>query len=77
MSLQRTILTNLEGRPNGMAATGSLWTDVMMDDRGASYSEFSHALGKLEEKGQVLVIRGEDRSKAKITDAGKLRLMER
>lgn len=76
MSLQRTILKNLEQHPNGMRPTGTLWSDVMLDEPGTSYSEFKRALTALEEKGQLVVVNGEDRNKAKITDLGRARLME-
>lgn len=76
MSLQRTILHNLEQRPSGMLPTGTLWAEVMLDDPGTSYTAFSKALTELEQKGQVVVIDGEDRRKAKITDAGRARLLE-
>jgi len=76
MSLQRTILRNLEARPNGMCPTGTLWADVAMDEPGISYSEFKRALTMLEQKEQIVGINGEDRNKAKITDAGRARLME-
>lgn len=76
MTLQRTILRNLESRTGGMCPTGTLWSDVMLDEPGTSYSEFKRALAALEEKSQVIVITGEDRTKAKITDAGRARLME-
>jgi len=76
MNLQRTILRNLDARPNGMCPTGTLWSDVAMDEPGTSYSEFKRALTELEIKGQVVVVTGEDRTKAKSTDAGLARLME-
>ena len=76
MSLQRTILRNLDSRPNGMCPTGTLWADVCLDEPGTSYSEFKRALTALEEKAQIVVVNGEDRAKAKITDAGRARLME-
>lgn len=74
--MQRTILRNLEQRPNGMCPTGTLWADASLDEPGTSYSEFKRALSELELKGQVVVVTGEDRNKAKITDAGRARLME-
>jgi hypothetical protein len=74
--MQRTILRNLEQRPNGMCPTGTLWADTSLDEPGTSYSEFKRALSELELKGQVVVVTGEDRNKAKITDAGRARLME-
>lgn len=73
--MQRTILRNLEQRPNGICPTGTLWADVALDEPGTSYSEFRRALGELEIKGQVVVVTGEDRNKAAITDAGRARLM--
>lgn len=76
MNLQRTILRNLEQRTGGIYPTGTLWSEVMLDEPGTSYSEFKRALTQLEEKGQVVVVTGEDRNKAKITDAGRARLME-
>lgn len=76
MSLQRTILRNLDQRPNGMCPTGTLWGDVSMDEPGTSYSAFKRALTDLEIKEQVVVVTGEDRTKAKITDAGRARLLE-
>lgn len=77
MNLQRTILKNLEGRPNGMCPTGTLWSEVLLDEPGTSYSAFKRALMELEEKSQVVVVTGDDRTKAKITDAGRARLMEK
>lgn len=75
-SMQRTILRALEQRPNGMCPTGTLWADVLLDEPGTCYSEFKRALGALETKEQVVVVAGEDRTKAKITDAGRARLLE-
>lgn len=76
MSLQRTILRNLSQRPNGMCPTGTLWADVAMDEPGISYTAFKTAMLELEQKDQILTIQGEDRRKAKITDAGRARLLE-
>jgi hypothetical protein len=74
--IERTILRNLAPRPNGMAATGTLWAETVLDLPGTSYTAFKKSLQTLEEKGQVLTIEGEDRRKAKITDAGKARILE-
>ena len=74
--MQRTILRNLEQRPNGICPTGTLWADVSLDEPGTSYSEFKRAMTELEIKGQIVVVTGEDRNKAKITDAGRARLLE-
>lgn len=76
MKLERTILTNLELGHNGMMAVGTLWSEVGLDVGGSTYTEFNKALRTLEEKGQVITIKGEDRNKAKITDAGRARLLE-
>lgn len=76
MNLQRTILRNLEARTTGMMPTGTLWGEVMLDEPGTSYTAFSKALTELEIKGQIVTLEGEERRKAKITDAGKLRLLE-
>lgn len=77
MSLQRTILRNLETANKGIMTTGTLWSEVLLDVGGVSYSEFTKALRELEEKEQIIVITGEDRAKAKLTDAGRMRLMEK
>jgi hypothetical protein len=76
MSIERTILRNLEERAGGMLPVGTLWADVMIDEPGVSYTEFSKGLLNLEVKGQVVIVNGEDRRKAKITDAGRARLLE-
>lgn len=76
MNIQRTILRNLDTRPNGMCPTGTLWSDVLLDEPGTSYSAFRRAMIELEMKGQIVTIEGEDRHKAKITDAGRARLLE-
>lgn len=76
MNLQRTILTNLESRPTGILPTGTLWHEVMLDEPGTSYTLFAKALTELEVKGQIVTVEGEDRRKAKITDAGRARLLE-
>lgn len=76
MNIERTILRNLEERAGGMLPVGTLWADVMIDEPGVSYTEFSKGLLNLEVKGQVVIVNGEDRRKAKITDAGKARLLE-
>jgi hypothetical protein len=76
MNLQRLILTNLERSHNGMMPTGTLWSEVSLDAGGSTFTEFSKALRELEMKEQVVVVKGEDRNKAKITDAGRARLLE-
>lgn len=59
-----------------MMPTGTLWSECQLDQPGSSYTDFKKALTDLEIKGQVVVVTGEDRNKAKITDAGRARLME-
>jgi hypothetical protein len=76
MNLERTILTNLKNRHPDLMPVGTLWAEVKLDEPEATYSEFKEALTELEVKGQALVIKGEDRDKAKITDKGRARLME-
>jgi hypothetical protein len=76
MNLERTILTNLERGHHGMMATGTLWSEVGLDVPGSTYTDFKKALRELELKEQVVVIPGEDRQKAKITDLGRARLLE-
>lgn len=76
MNIQLTILRNLARAYEGIMTKPVLWSEVSLDGGGVSYSEFSKALGDLEIDGEVLVITGKDRIKVKITDKGKLRLME-
>jgi hypothetical protein len=76
MNIQRTILTNLKQRHPGLMPTGTLWAEVGLDEAGCTYTDFKTSLNELEVKGQIVVITGEDRTKAKITDAGMARLAE-
>jgi hypothetical protein len=76
MNPELTILRNLERGHEGIVTKPVLWNEVSLDDSGVTYSEFSKALGDLEIEGEVLVLTGKDRIKVKITDKGKLRLME-
>ena len=76
MNLQLTILRNLKSRHPNLMTTATLWAEVSLDEPKANYTGFKAALGELEEKGQALVIQGEDREKAKITDEGIARLLE-
>jgi hypothetical protein len=76
MKLERAILNCLDLVHPRMMATGTLWSEVRMDEEETSYTEFQAALTRLEKKAQVVVINGEDRNKAKITDAGRARLLE-
>lgn len=77
MNLQRAILEKLNLGHLGMMPTAALWSEVRTYVGGVSYTEFSTALRELEEKEQVIVIKGEDSTKAKITDAGLARLLDR
>lgn len=74
--MQRTILRNLEQSHNGMMAVGTLWAEAQLDESGSTYTDFKKALGELEIKEQIVLVHGEDRNKAKITDAGRARLLE-
>lgn len=76
MNAERTILNSLNLVHPRMMAVGTLWSEVRMDAEGLTYSEFKAALSTLEQKGQVVCVSGEDRNKAKITDAGRARLLE-
>jgi len=76
MNLERIILTNLARVKPRLMAVGTLWSEVRLDDETATYTAFKAALLALEEKGQAVVIPGEDRDKAKITQAGEARLAE-
>jgi len=77
MNLERTILTNLERAHGGIMTMTTLWSEVSLDEPQASYTGFKKAVGDLEQKEQVVVVKGEDREKAKITDNGRARLLER
>jgi hypothetical protein len=76
MNLERTILETLRRSHPFLMAMPTVWSEVLLDQPRASYSGFKAALQSLEEKGQAIVLAGEDRTKIKITDAGLARLME-
>jgi hypothetical protein len=76
MNLERTILQNLSRISPRMMAVRTLWSEVYLDENRASYAGFRKALADLEEKRQIVVITGEDRDKAKITQEGLARLAE-
>ena len=76
MNIQRTILENLKRRHPGLMATGTLWSEVKLDEGDVTYTGFKKALEDLEQLGQVVVIPGQDRAKAKITSDGLARLAE-
>jgi len=74
--IERAILRNLGPRPNGTVPVTALWAETMLDVPGISYTAFKAALTRLEEKAQVVIIDGEDRKSARITDAGRGRITE-
>ena len=74
--MQRTILRNLDRYHLGMMPVTTLFADCQLDLPGTTYTDFRSACSDLEFKGQILLIQGEDRFKAKITDAGRARLLE-
>lgn len=76
MNTERSILENLKRAHPSLMTTAALWSEVFLDEARTSYSGFKTALHELQVKGQIVVITGEDREKAKITDAGLARLME-
>jgi predicted transcriptional regulator len=76
MNTQLTILKILRVIQPRMMTTSSLWSETLMEEGEVSYSGYKTALRELEEKEQVVVVRGEDRERAKITDAGLARLAE-
>lgn len=76
MNLELTILKSLSLVHPRLMTVGTLWSEVRLDQDSATYTEFKAALTSLEEKGQAIVVIGEDRHKAKITDAGRARLLE-
>ncbi|MFC5049235.1 hypothetical protein ACFPK9_01195 [Rubritalea spongiae] len=76
MNAERTILRVLDEAKPRLLNVGTLWSDVHLEDDRVSYSVFRKSLQKLEEKEQVVVVPGEDRDKAKITQAGEARLAE-
>lgn len=73
---ERTILRILDNQKPRLMTIGTLWSETHLEDDRTSYSGFKSALTSLEIKGQVTVVTGEDRDKAKITAAGEARLAE-
>lgn len=76
MSPELTILSALKEIHPRMEQCGRLWSISRMTDETMTYTQFSDAVRKLEEKQQIVVIQGEDKRRAKITDAGLARLAE-
>jgi DNA-binding MarR family transcriptional regulator len=75
---ERTILRAIDrsGGPNRIMTKNVLWAECLLDEGRLSYAGFQNALRSLEEKEQVVVVVGEDRTKVKLTDAGRARLAE-
>jgi hypothetical protein len=76
MNAELHILKSLALVHPRLMALGTLWSEVNLADPRVSYAGFKTAQRALEEKGQIVVITGEDRDRAKITDAGLARLAE-
>lgn len=76
MNPDLTILAALKEIHPRMEQVGRLWSIARMADETITYSRFTDSLTSLEEKKQVVVIQGEDKRRAKITDAGLARLAE-
>jgi len=76
MNPELIILRNLERGNKGIMTVPVLWAEVSLDRSGMTFSEFKKCLAGLETSGEVLVVTNSDRETAKITDTGRLRLME-
>ena len=79
MNLELHILDSLRALPSHlMMPVETLWGEVRMKMvPRPSRPDFDHALRALEDtKKQIVVINGEDQSRAKITDLGTARLHE-
>jgi hypothetical protein len=76
MNLQLVILRTLKLVHPRLMTTGTLWSEVLMEAPGTTYSAYREALICLEEKGQVVCVTGEDRDRVKLTDAGVARIRE-
>ena len=78
MNLQLQILKSLRRVHPRLLPMETLWAEVRMAlPEPPSRSDFNHALRVLEdEKSQLIVIKGEDVVRAKITDPGIARLEE-
>jgi hypothetical protein len=76
MNQELTILKALLEVHPRMDGVGRLWSVCRMEDETMTYTAFTRALIALETKQQIVVVQGEDRRRAKITDAGIARLAE-
>jgi len=54
----------------------TLWSETQLDEPQANYTAFKAAVNELQVKNQMVVIKGEDREKAGITDDGRARLAQ-
>jgi len=71
-----TVLKILSDANPRMVTTSTLWSEMLISDGRASYTGFTAALRSMEEKGQLIQVKGEDRARCKITDVGIARLAE-
>jgi len=76
MNPELIILRNLDRGNDGIMTLPVLWSEVSLDRGGMTYSEFRKHLTALEMTGEVVTLANKDRASAKITDKGRLRLME-
>lgn len=76
MNLERNILDKLNLVHPRMLSENVLLNDARMDDRGISLTDLRQAVDKLESKGQLVRVTGEDVTRIKITTDGKARLAE-
>jgi DNA-binding MarR family transcriptional regulator len=76
MNPQLTILSILRDAHPRMMPCGPMWAEVRMQRETMTYTEYTTSLNSLEEKGQIVIVQGEDKRRAKITDAGIARLAE-
>lgn len=76
MNLERNILDKLNLVHPRMLTENVLLNDVRMDARDTSLTDLRQATEKLEIKGQVVRVTGEDATRIKITTDGKARLAE-
>jgi hypothetical protein len=75
MNLERALLKILNGR-TGLMPVATLWSEAQLDEPQANYTAFKGAMNELQVKNQIVVIKGEDREKAGITDDGRARLAQ-
>lgn len=76
MNLERNILDKLNLVHPCMLSENVLLHDVRHDERATSLTDLRQAVDKLEGKGQLIRITGEDATRIKITTDGIARLAE-